>query len=49
MELKNANDHIGYLTNMTNEKPKYFGINLMKVEDDFIDMGDGRKIKVTYL
>lgn len=46
MELKNANEHITYLTSMTNEKPKYFGMQLMKVEEDFIDIGDGRKIKV---
>ena len=29
---------------MTGEKPRMFGINLMKIEDDIIDLGDGRKI-----
>lgn len=46
IELKNANDHIAYLTNLTGEKPKAFGLTLMKVEEDFIDLGDGNKIKV---
>ena len=41
IELKNANEHITYLTNMTGEKLKTFGISLMKVEDDVIDLGDG--------
>ncbi len=39
-ELKNANDHIGFLTSMTGEAPKMFGLHLMKVEQDF-DLGDG--------
>ncbi len=46
IELKNANDHIGLLTQMTGEKPKIFGLQLMKVEEDFIDLGDGTRIKV---
>ncbi len=46
IELKSANEHIAYLTNMTGEKLKTFGITLMKVEDDIIDLGDGRKIKL---
>eukprot|EP00347_Sterkiella_histriomuscorum_P017844 403347757 len=46
IELKNANDHIAYLTNLTNEQPKAFGLQLMKVEDDYIDLGDGQKIKL---
>jgi hypothetical protein len=33
---------------MTGEKTKVFGLNLMKVEDDIIDLGDGRKIKVSF-
>ena len=45
-ELKNANEHISYLTNLTGEKLKTFGLTLMKVEEDFIDLGDGQKIKV---
>lgn len=48
IELKNANDHIAYLTNLTGEKPKVFGLTLMKVEEDFIDLGDGNRIKVSY-
>jgi hypothetical protein len=47
IELKNANDHIAYLTNLTGEKLKTFGMTLMKVEEDFIDLGDGNKIKVS--
>ncbi len=31
---------------MTGEKPRQFGMTLMKVEDDWIDLGDGQKIKV---
>lgn len=46
LELKNANDHITYLTAMTGEEPKAFGMQLMKVEEDFIDLGDGRRINV---
>mmetsp|Transcript_19424 Transcript_19424/g.18530 ORF Transcript_19424/g.18530 Transcript_19424/m.18530 type:complete len:143 (+) Transcript_19424:898-1326(+) len=46
IELKNANEHISYLTNMTGENLKTFGLQLMKVEDDIIDLGDGRKIKL---
>ena len=46
IELKNANDHIAYLTHMTGEKVKVFGMQLMKVEDDFIDMGDGWRVKL---
>jgi hypothetical protein len=49
IELKNANEHIAYLTNLTGEKLKTFGITLMKVEEDFIDLGDGTKIKVILL
>ena len=41
IELKNANEHIGFLTQMTGEKLRTFGIQLMKVEDDMIDLGDG--------
>lgn len=41
IELKNANDHIAYLTNLTGEQPRAFGLQLMKVEDDYIDLGDG--------
>ena len=41
IELKNANEHIAFLTNLTGEKPKLFGLTLMKVEDDYIDLGDG--------
>ena len=48
IELKNANDHIAHLTSMTGDRPKQFGINLMRVEDDFIDLGDGKKIKVIF-
>ena len=48
IELKNANEHIAYLTNLTGEKLKTFGMTLMKVEDDFIDLGDGNRIKVSY-
>lgn len=48
IELKNANDHIAYLTNLTGEQPKAFGLTLMKVEEDYIDLGDGNKIKVTF-
>ena len=49
IELKNANEHIAYLTNLTGEKLKTFGMTLMKVEDDFIDLGDGNKIRVRLL
>ena len=49
IELKNANEHIAYLTNLTGEKLKTFGMTLMKVEDDFIDLGDGNRIKVSYI
>ena len=31
---------------MTGEKIKVFGLQLMKVEEDFIDLGDGWKIKL---
>ena len=41
IELKNANDHIAYLTTQTGEKLKTFGLQLMKVEEDIIDLGDG--------
>ena len=37
---------LDYLTNLTGEKLKTFGMTLMKVEEDFIDLGDGNKIKV---
>ena len=47
IELKNANEHISFLTNLTGEKLKTFGMALMKVEDDYIDLGDGNKIKVS--
>lgn len=47
IELKNANDHISFLTNLTGEKLKTFGLTLMKVEDDYIDLGDGNKIRVS--
>ena len=46
IELKNANEHIAYLTNLTGEKPKTFGLTLMKVEEDYIDLGDGNRIRV---
>lgn len=34
---------------MTGEKPKMFGLQLMKVEENILDLGDGRKINVTLL
>lgn len=33
---------------MTGENLKTFGLQLMKVEEDIIDLGDGRKLKVIY-
>ena len=35
LELKGANEHIAYLTRLTGEEPKAFGMNLMKVEEEF--------------
>ena len=38
-ELKDANDHIAFLTSMTNENLKLFGATLMKVEEGaYVDL-----------
>ena len=44
IELKNANEHISFLTNLTGESLKTFGLTLMKVEENYIDLGDGQRI-----